>query len=394
VALGGTIPVGAMPASRPKPPTQLVAKGNASGLSLTWHHGNSVTGYIVEQATNRRFTRSLHTYRTHGIQKVFTPSAVTTGVTYYFRVAAKRGSSRSRWSTAAVATDRTRFSPIRVLSYNSRSAKFDGERAPGGVVAPFSQRRPGQLTLLRSSHAAVIGIQEGAFCLQKHHGAPCTRQIDSLAAGLPGYVLDDTSRTSGGGGIDRYTADDILYAPSVLSTVGRGGHFLIGPSGALQRFAAFQIFRVNATGAKFLFIVTHTVASGTDQQRGEETASMLKQGRAYAAAHGVTSVVYSGDFNSYVGEYHVHDYSGTIMRNANVPDSIEEAAHYSKAKYDSINAYYRIPKQGHGSSDHIYATRGIGVIRWGELLQLSGGKFVGVIPSDHNPIYADLQLPY
>jgi hypothetical protein len=334
----------------------------------------------------------VHTYKTHGIQKVFTPSSVVDGVTYYFRLAAKRGSTKSHWSHTVSATDRTHLSAIRVLAYNSRSAKFDGEKAPGGVVAPFSQRRAGQISLLQSSHAAVIGIEEGAYCVQKNPGAPCTRQVDSLAAGLPGYRLDDTSASSAG--VNRFAADDILYDPSVVTAVGSGGHFIIGPSGPLDRFAAYQIFTVNATGAKFLFLVTHTLASASDKVRGSETASLLKQGKTYAANHGVKSVVYSGDFNSYVGEYHVHDYSGTVMRNANVPDTIEEAASYSNAKYDSINAYYRTPKQGHGSSDHIYATRGIGVLKWGELLHLKNGKFAGTIPSDHNPIYADLELPY
>jgi hypothetical protein len=121
---------------------------------------------------------------------------------------------------------------------------------------------------------------------------------------------------------------------------------------------------------------------------------MLNQGRAYAASHGVTSILFVGDFNSYVGAYHAHDFSGTVMRNANIPDSIGESRHYSNAKYDSINALYPTPKHGHGSADHIYATRGIGVLKWGELLHLKNGEFVTPIPSDHNPVYADVELPY
>jgi hypothetical protein len=323
---------------------------------------------------------------------VFTPSKISTGVTYYFRVAAVNGSAKSHYSRTVSATDIPHYSSIRVLAYNVRSAKFDGQTAPGGRVAPFSQRLGPQLYLLKKSNAAVIGIEEGAFCMAKPHGVPCIRQIDQIANGLPGYVLDDT--TLHAGVVNRYAADDIIYQRSVVTPSGTGGHFLIGPSGSLQRFAAYQIFKVNATGAKFLYVVTHTLASGSDRVRGSETASMLRQGKAFAAKHGVTNVMYGGDFNSYVGEYHVNDYSGTVMRNANVPDTIGEAAHYSNASYDSINAYYRRPKHGHGSSDHIYATRGIGIVKWGELLHLSGGSFVGTIPSDHNPIYADVELPY
>jgi hypothetical protein len=399
LAISVATPVAAKTVARPPTPTSVSVTSNSSGLSLTWHHKNNVTGYLVEQAQNSHFTVNLVKYKTRGIQKAFTPSKVSRGTTYFFRVAALNGTRRSHFSRTVIATDRVSFSTIRALSYNVRSAKFDGQQAPGGTVAPFEKRLPGQLYLLRAAKADVIGIEEGAYCMVKNHAAPCTRQIDQIHAGLSGYALSDTATdvdpaTGRRGVVNRYAADDILYKTATLAPVGPGGHYDIGPSGSLDRTCAFQIFKVKSTGAKFLFVVTHTLASGSDQVRGTETANGLKGGRAIAKANGIKSILFTGDYNSYVGEYHVHDYSGTVMRNANVPDSIGEALHYSNAKYDSINAYFRTPKQGHGSSDHIYATRGIGVLKWGELLHLSGGKFVGTIPSDHNPIYADVELPY
>ena len=46
------------------------------------------------------------------------------------------------------------------------------------------------------------------------------------------------------------------------------------------------------------------------------------------------------------------------------------------------------------SIDHVFASPGIAVTAWREILQLRGGKFLGVIPSDHNPVVADLLVSY
>jgi len=172
---------------------------------------------------------------------------------------------------------------------------------------------------------------------------------------------------------------------------------LIDPNTGKRQNAAYQLFRVKDTGARFLFVNTHLITGTTyagDKARGQETATMLKKAKAYASNHGVTSVVYVGDFNSYFGEWDVVDLTGRTMRNAHVPDTLEVATSRYRSVYDSINGLFRVARHGHGSIDHIYASGGIGVKGWGELLRISDGKFVGTIPSDHNPIYASLAIPY
>ena len=42
----------------------------------------------------------------------------------------------------------------------------------------------------------------------------------------------------------------------------------------------------------------------------------------------------------------------------------------------------------------MYAPAGVAVRGWALALKLSDGKFVGAIPSDHNPLVADVVLPY
>ncbi len=284
-------------------------------------------------------------------------------------------------------------SPVRVVSYNSLDASFDGERHPGGIGAPFSKRLPKQLALIRQSDAAVVGIEEANACLHSNPHAPCWRQIDAINRGLTQYNLVSTSRST------YYDGNYILYNPQVVTPVREGGDWAAGPMhpAADNRFSAFQVFRINATGAEFLFVVVHTLAPmgmTYDKIRGQETQNTINAATAYANRVGVSPTLYVGDFNSYRGEWHVHDLSGQAMRRAGIHDGILYADRLVNARYDSINELYRHPRRGHGSADHIYGSAGIAFETWGELLDLKHGEFAGTIPSDHNPIYADVEIPY
>lgn len=390
-----TIPAGAAPARRPAAPSNLTHVGTGLATHLTWKP-SSPSASRLEQATDSAFTQGVKTYKLREPAQAFTPYGLTKGTTYYFRVRALVNGVYSRWSNVTSYTDADAASTVKVLSYNSMSASLDGEKHPGGYSKPFAQRRAGQLWLLNKSNADVIGIQEAGSCLQS--GAPCYRQIDSLADGLkPKYTLDERDYSCKC--YDRYTADYILYNSSTVSPVP-GTHedtWNVGPS-SNPRYGAYQLFQVNATGAKFLFISTHILSNrggSYDQIRADETKSLVTQAKQYALQQGVTSIFYAGDFNSYYNEYGLKDLTGTYMRNAGIPDGIDVAQHYSKANYDSVNELYAKPRKGHGSIDHIYATGGIGVQTWGELLHLkSDGTFVQPNPSDHNPIYVVATIPY
>lgn len=379
---------------RANAPTSLRAASSPSGTYLTWQ-SPVANGFVIEQATDRTFRQGVRTYRTRGPVKTFTPLGLADGTKYYFRVRGVKAGRKSASSKTLSTTVNTRESPLRVLAYNSLDASFDGERHPGGVSAPFSQRRAGQLALLKQSNADVMGIEEGSSCIKKIKGEPCYLQIQSLERGLQSrYKLDDTDASSVG--LDRYSGNYFLYDPSVVAPVHAGGHWLIGPKN-LERFAAYQVFRIKQTGAKFLFVDTHllaTAGSSGDEIRGAETKSMLSQATAYARRVGVKPIIYAGDFNSYRNEWEVRDLTGDAMRAAGVPDGIDVAQKRTNAQYDSVNALYRTAKKGHGSFDHIYAVGGIGVRTWAELLHLRHGKFVGTIPSDHNPVVSNVEIPY
>jgi len=392
LVLGLTAPASA--ATRPPTPTSLVAHGTSARPWLSWADKLTDVGYVVQQARDTRFTQGVTTYRLRGPGRTFTPYLVGSGTTYYFRVRAVSGSLYSGWSNRVSYLVGGGVSTLRVLSYNSLSASLDGKQHPGGISAPFSQRRPVQLDLLRQGAADVIGYQEAGSCLRYIQGEPCYRQIDSLADGLGSkYTLADTSTAERR---TRYAGNYILYDSAVAPVAPGGTWYVIPHSTGMYQNAAYQLFQVRATGARFLFVSVHLASGSTyhyDQIRAQETATMLKAAKAYAANHNVSSIIYVGDFNSYNREPNTTDITGRYMRNSHLADSIEVARSRYRSAYDSINGLYRVARHGHGSIDHIYVTGGIGVKGWGELLNISSGRFVGTIPSDHNAIYSTLTVP-
>jgi endonuclease/exonuclease/phosphatase family metal-dependent hydrolase len=379
---------------RPPAPTSLQTVSGPAGTYLTWHSA-AVTGSVIEQATDSSFTQNVHTYVTHGPATRFTPYGLVNGTTYYFRVEGMNSDTTSSASRPVATTVGSNESFVRVLSYNTLDASFDGTTHDGGTQAPYAQRRPGQLALIARGDPAVIGVQEDNSCLKKIPNKPCYRQIDSLAAGLaPRYTLDDTDASATGP--NRYAGNYILYDASIVQPVGTGGHWILG-NAQFARYAQYQVFRINATGATFLFVTAHLATPrghNWDNTRGAETASMIQDSKDYAASMGVTPIIYTGDFNSYPNEYLRVDEPGNEMRAAGFLDGIQVAQSLVDAQYDSINGLYRKAPTGEGSADHVYVSAGVGVQSWQELLNVSKGSFVGTIPSDHNPVVSGVDIPY
>ena len=129
-----------------------------------------------------------------------------------------------------------------------------------------------------------------------------------------------------------------------------------------------------------------------DLSRQAETQKLLGFAGAYqASAH--VPVIYLGDFNSHEG--HALDGPGVVdarrrrgRRRRGRPDSESTAG--TTARTSTCAA----PCSGHWDIDHVYAPAGVAVRGWALGLTLTAGTFVGAIPSDHNPVVADVILPY
>jgi endonuclease/exonuclease/phosphatase family metal-dependent hydrolase len=106
-------------------------------------------------------------------------------------------------------------------------------------------------------------------------------------------------------------------------------------------------------------------------------------------------VVVAGDFNSPTdGPITVKNTPAAVLQTAGWQCAANLALTRTNAKYNSVNQYYRTPPRHSLHVDDIVTTPGVQVRSWAEVLSLHDKKFVGPIPSDHNPVVADLAIPY
>ncbi|MGN6472993.1 MAG: endonuclease/exonuclease/phosphatase family protein [Mycobacteriales bacterium] len=369
---------------KPAAPSGLTASGSA----LTWNSG-AATGYRIEQADNSAMTSQVKSYTVYGDTPAFTPYDVSQGGTYWFRVRSLNGSTASAATPAVSMQAKSAHESVSVMTYNILEATTDGHQESGNTVAPWSQRQPGVVRFIQQANPGVVAIQEGASWVKRVKGP---RQVDALRSALgSNWSLAHTEVPPSQHYYHR-TGDYILYRNDEFTAVGTGNHWSIGQN----HWAAYQLLRSRATGAEFLMISAHLIVPrghANDLVREQETQRLISQARSYAQAHGNVPIVYGGDYNS---DQFGHSPNGpaVAMRSARIPDAYNVAAHRSGAKWNTANRYRTRPKADYAHMDEVFVSRGVGVTSWKQLLNLSHGRFVGVIPSDHNPVVASLRIPY
>jgi endonuclease/exonuclease/phosphatase family metal-dependent hydrolase len=376
--------VGLLPAA----PTGLRAVERPTGSYLTWSSGPA-TGFEVTQATSPDMTQGLTTYLTNGSDTDFAPTGLAPGTTYYFNVRALNGATQSVASSMVTMGSSTVEQPVSVMTYNVLEATNDGRVEGTQHIAPWSQRLPGAVALIRQANPDVIAVEEGSAYVD---GSRTERQVDSLVSALGGtYALAYTEIPPPQPHYFR-TGVYILYKPSVYQPVGTGDHWSIGQN----RYAAYQTLQNIHTSAEFLMVATHLAVGASaalDNARKSETKTMLADAGAYAA-RSTLPVVYAGDYNSHSGTPGAIDGPGIAMREAGMTSAYDSAQTLTNAQYGSSNLYQRTAPVNGAHIDQIFTTPGVGVTSWNLILDLTNGQFVGAMPSDHNPLVADLLIPY
>ena len=371
---------------RPETPSAVRATGAANtGLALSWS-SRTAGRYVITQATNATMTAGVRTYAITSQAHRFTPYDLHKGTRYYFQVRAYNGFVASSPSVPAPSLAPARSQNVRVMTYNVLHSSPPGTKEGTETVPPWSQRRTPMLALIKKANPDVIGLQEASDWVGAVKGP---RVVDDLATRLGVYTVAHTEVTPGQPGWFR-TARYILFRTSTYRAVGDGGHWALAPG----RFAAYQQLQNRQTGARFLAVSVHLSAGAgrtADLGRQAETQKLLSFVRTFQAKTQVP-VIYLGDFNSHEG--HSLDGPGVAFRSSGAVDADEVAQTLVNRAYNSANQYMRSPVTGHWDIDHVYAPAGVAVRRWELALTLSSGRFVGAIPSDHNPVVADVVLPY
>ena len=372
---------------RPAVPTGLAVTNNSAGTYLTWNSGPA-TGYEIAEGLDPGLTVNRRNYRIRGgLLHQFTPYGMVKGRTYYFRVQALNGTTGSGYSALVSAVKATNQQRVSVMTYNILRAASDGSVAGGQVIAPWSQRQVGVVNYIKQSSPDIIGVQEGGSWAYGVVKGP--RQVDTLTTALGGvYRLARTEVPPTEPGYRRI-GNYILYKAAAYQTVGTGWHWTM-PSG---HFASYQGLQNRTTGARVVFVDVHMGVESTDAARQADMKWLMSTAKAYAATLRA-SVIYGGDFNSDVNRYHLFDGPSVAARAVHVADGLDSAQWLANQRYNSANGYSRIPPAFGQSIDHVYAPPGVALVSWRLLLNLSGGKFVGVMPSDHNPLVAEMTIPY
>ncbi|HEV7205632.1 MAG TPA: hypothetical protein VGN18_13565 [Jatrophihabitans sp.] len=99
------------------------------------------------------------------------------------------------------------------------------------------------------------------------------------------------------------------------------------------------------------------------------------------------------DYASAPASWLPDDSPGRLMRAlAGANDSYWAARAWRDDTWNTMNKYRRIVPVGSILIDRVFGTAGVAMHYWAQGVHEYRGTFVGVIPSDHNPVYADLSV--
>ncbi|MCG2622266.1 endonuclease/exonuclease/phosphatase family protein [Arthrobacter sp. I2-34] len=383
---------------------------SASGATLAWNASTNARQYVVRTATDQGFTQNVKTFTTTDGRNRLAVNTLTAGRKYFFQVKAVNGNKQhiasSRYGASVSATTLASGTPLTVMSFNVLTANLND----GIASHNWTTRKPAVVNVIGGSGADVVGVQE-AYATVSYPGVVDAKpQWEDLRQGLVtrGYerALSGTDglygTQCGGTGCaqDEYLQDGnhIFYRTSTVRPIGSGGRIqLTNPDNRTSGYTAvWQVFeKRDGSGVRFLAVDTHLYWQGINV-RGSFEAARTKQAQSLVAALNTVNrdglpVILLGDFNS--KPYHDPI---TAIEMAGYSDAAGVDVPQTKATYNSFHGFRNPPPHTWGNHiDFVFLSPDVSAKKW-ELLaniDLTTGKFVGAIPSDHHALRATLTLP-
>ncbi len=318
------------------------------------------------------------------------------GTKYYYKVRtlSATGAIVSNYSkTASFTVSKTYTSPaIKVATYNVCSVACD----PSGRL--WTVRKPAVIATVAKESPDILALQEMDRSL-------LADLLDGLnTASSRAYMTTDPP-TKGGSGTTKLAYDTGRFdmAPSKDGSVELSS----GESGT-RKWAVWAILIDKLSGKKLFVVSAHLVAGEAWQElRKVQTAEIV----AMVAAKNPDKlpVVIAGDMNSgrdYKPSNYIYDVLSAAgyreplgnTNNSWTPARTATAEHRANLDYNTYNnfdVYARRSKYDNGSDiDYIWHSAKIRVAVSAVAVNVdTAGKFVGVIPSDHNLLTATIHLP-
>ena len=435
------LPASAAAAGRPGEVRSVVASPGASvgQIKVSWKASGSRTDkFRIETALtpfgSSNDGRGAQTFTVSGSKRSTTLSAkkvakagaaAATGNHLYIRVVAvdeTRSGARKGKASSLVATTARALpapvvgSPLRIASYNIRSAKYDGDdkrkwnvRA-AGVAADIIKAKPGIVAIQEATPARVNGGMRQTESLQAElikadptmgrytitrttiyqpNGTPHGSQAARLLYDSSRYqLLSLCSDTTLVAGVVREWSDTCSFDLPVQA----------GDAPTWKRSAAYAEFLDLATGKPFLVVSAHLDYRHSKNKKTEAKLNDLRRLQAATIWANMNlirkvgePVIVAGDFNASQddeGGNGPHDY----LVSQGFYDTAG-AAQQVNLEFPSLNRFDRVLKadpEGYARRiDHILVYGAPGSNRFAQLVKQTDPAR----NSDHNMIYADIVLP-
>lgn len=397
-------------------------------ITVSWGAVSGASGYRLQRAGNVAMSGASY-YSVVGTTADI--RGLNPDTTYYFQVRVINSSGTGVSDYSATVAVKTKLKPVlpsilnplRVATYNV-SCDYCFASLPDEL--PWSGRRSAVVQTIAAQRPDVLGVQEASSArLQGDTSIPGVAQFEDLTqrlntAGVP-YKLTNTKRNNCVNDTTPYQcvyqyrgASDgtkILYNSATVILVNQGSLKLATQAGASDRYFTWAILRQKSTNKSFFFGNTHLIDRMSDPaffNLRQEQATQIVTTIA-AKNTGKLPVIMLGDLNSnkwtapsnapydVLTEAGYIDPLGNTYKN-DLPSSRATAEKTIRANFESFNGFKRkAPARnsyGNGTyMDYIF-TSPMRIAVWENVVNIdSSGNFIGTIPSDHNMVRADVQLP-
>lgn len=438
----GTLPTGRTAEHLPfAAPQQLAVVGTPSdsAVDLDWADVDGAPGYTVQYATSAMMAQA-KSVRVTGSEGRLT--GLAPDETYHVRVLVTDGAGKalspvSDRRTARTAMSASTVSDVRVGSFNIYGVQNGLPSKKRPAYEAWAYRRSAVIDDIVQGNLDIVGVQEAnqSNVYNYQEGVDLLPQGDNqfldLMQGLTGvrgtwdvtskayYNCEKHTTTTSCKAKDQAASAGtrIFFRSDRLTKLSHGAvRYSDQASGQTERWLAWAVFRVNATGQELFFATTHLQPNYTSSGKKIDATSLRKKQwdqlvREVEKRQGSRPVVVTGDFNtSRYGK--PSDTMLETMRSKGYGDVVGQKYKENvptwrprervRANVSSINNFQRQAtcycdaatkdRAGNGI-DWIFATNRLVVKRWEVVADLdSSQRYRGVIPSDHNLVTATLTL--
>jgi endonuclease/exonuclease/phosphatase family metal-dependent hydrolase len=431
----------------PAPHRLHAVSATPNAVKLAWTHVHGAKVYRISLSTSRsmRKPRYVRSRTTRAVVRHLSPQHK-----YYVRVRVinpRTGRSLSRVTAGSAAAVRTKAAPapvstamgpthtaapgvstgaadVQAASFNLSGVNNDA--AASGDMRPWRERRPVVASQILGEHADVVGLQEAnmstIYATSLDYGKT---QYDDLKGAVNAqgghYALtneysyncaNSTSNQSCATDYRGASADNrILYNTDTLQMLEAGSFkYAHQTADKTDRYLAWAVFRVKATGGEVFFTDTHLDPYSADSRIGEWGEMMTKIGQL-SNGRPVVSV---GDFNTSKFDSYAADllprmkaagYGDVLNQQYSHPAAVSpRAATRVNVDINSFNGYRRdVSAYAYGADsgkignniDWVFASNDLVVKQWKTVINYdpSTMQVRGVIPSDHNMVDATITIP-